>query len=181
MTEKVRPAVAADWPAIGALCAETGAQGEPVEGDAKAFAERWVGPYRVLCPEWTFVAEVDGAVVGYLTACPDTVAFEKRVREELQPTPDSRGFFGQDFLDAFWAAHPGHVHMNLRKSYRSRGLGGKLLALCFSEMARIGIRSAHVFCGSRAKGYWEKAGFALERSCEPMPGVFIHALTRKTS
>lgn len=176
----VRAARAADWPAIGALCAETGAQGEPVDGDHLAFAERWVGPYRVLCPEWTFVAEEDGRVVGYLTACPDTLTFEKRVRAELKPTPDSRGFFGDEFLNKFWGEHPGHLHMNLAKAYRGRGLGGALLALAFAELKRVGVGSAHVFCGNRAKGYWEKAGFKLAASCEPREGVFIHALARPT-
>ncbi len=176
MSALVRPARAEDWPAIGALCAETGAQGEPVEGDHEAFAERWVGPYRVLCPEWTFVAEEDGKIVGYLTACPDTTIFERNVRERLKPTPDSRGFFGEEFLARFWQENPGHLHMNVAKGSRSGGLGGRLLDLCFGEMRRVGLGSAHVFCGTRAKGYWEKAGFRLERSCEPIPGVFIHAL-----
>ena len=179
MSVLIRPARAEDWPAVGGLCADTGAQGEPIEGghaEREEFAKRWVGPYKVLCPEWTFVAEVDGKVVGYLTACPDTLVFERRVREELQPTPDSRGFFGEKFLNDFWTANPGHLHMNVSKAHRSAGLGRKLLDLCFSEMKRVGLKSAHVFCGNRAKGYWEKAGFTLERSCEPRPGVFIHAL-----
>src|SRR5439155_1125744 len=42
----------------------------------------WIGPYQRLLPQWTYVAEVtgtDGArIAGYLTACPDTSAFERR-------------------------------------------------------------------------------------------------------
>lgn len=177
----VRPARREDWAAIAALCADTGAQGEPVDpSEREAFAERWIRPYRMLCPEWTFVAESEGKVVGYLTACPDTAAFERRVRAEFTPLPDSRGFFGAEFVDAFWAENPGHLHMNLAKDHRGRGLGGKLLELCLAEMRRVGLKSVHVFCGNRAKGYWEKAGFKLAASCEAMPGVLIHALARPT-
>lgn len=124
------------------------------------------------------MAEEGGEVVGYLTACPDTTVFERRIREELQPMPDSRSFFGDGWLAAFWTAHPGHLHMNVRKDMRSRGLGAKMLELCFAEFRRVGLKSAHVFCGGRARAYWEKAGFTHLEAREPRPGVFIHALTR---
>ncbi len=177
----VRPARREDWAAIAALCADTGAQGEPVDpSEREAFAERWIGPYRILCPEWGFVAEEGGKIAGYVVASPDTLTFERRVVAELKPTPDSRGFFGTEFLTAFWRDNPGHVHMNVAKEHRSKGLGGKLLELTFAEMRRVGVNKVHVFCGGRAKGYWEKAGFALVRSCEPRPGVLIHALARAT-
>lgn len=92
--------------------------------------------------------------------------------------PDSRSFFGEGWLARFWAAHPGHLHMNVRKDARGGGLGGALLDLCFAEFRRVGLKSVHVFCGGRARGYWVKAGFTEAASCEPRPGVFIHALTR---
>ena len=178
----IRRATPADWPAVRALCAETGAQGEPVPAEeADAFAERWVGPYLKLRPDWTFVAEVDGRVVAYLTGCPDSAAFEAEVRAKLEPTPDSRSFFGQDFLDSVWTRHPGHAHMNAAKAHRGRGLGGELLKAFFAALQDAGVGSAHVFCGNRALGYWVKAGFSPIGSCEPAPGVFIHALARPTA
>lgn len=175
----VRRARIEDWHSVARLCAETGRQGEPVDADQAAeFAERWVGPYRRLRSDWTFVAEVDRRVVGYLTGCPDSLAFEREVREKLTPTPDSRGFFGERFLEEFWTKHPGHVHMNLAKPYRGQGIGGQLLKQFFTALKAEGVPSAHVFCGKAAFGYWVKAGFSPAASCEPAPGIFIHALTR---
>lgn len=48
----------------------------------------------------------------------------------------------------------------------------------FAALKEAGVPSAHVFCGNRALGYWVKAGFSPIGSCEPAPGVFIHALAR---
>ena len=86
MTPSLRRASTLDWTAIAGLCADTGRQGEPVDAEEReAFAEHWIGPYRELRPDWTWVAVFDKKVVGYLTGCPDTLSFEKERRRLLNP------------------------------------------------------------------------------------------------
>lgn len=67
-----------DWRAIHELCGRTGAGGECIERSRwPFFGELWVGPYRRLAPDWAYVAEQAGAIVGYLTGCRDTPAFRR--------------------------------------------------------------------------------------------------------
>lgn len=175
----VRRAGPGDWDAVRALCADTGAQGEPVDAAERAeFAERWTGPYRVLRPDWTFVAVEEGKVVGYLTGSPDSLAFEEERHKTFKPEPDSREFFPMDFRLGLWSEHPAHLHMNVAASARGRGAGRALLEAFFGELRARGVRSAHVFCGERASGYWKKAGFADLRVETPYAGVRLHVMVR---
>lgn len=177
---EIRRAVPADWPAIAALCADTGLPGgEPVDAsEAAEFGERWVGPYRKLRPLWTFVAVEEGRVVGYLTGSPDTEAFEAERRAAFPAWVDAREWFGKDFLKAFWAENPAHLHMNFAKPARGKGGGKALLEAFFAAVRERGIRRAHVFCGEKASTFWARAGFADASVLEPRPGVRLHAMSR---
>lgn len=179
MTPEIRKAVPADWPAIAGICADTGRQGRPVDDDEReAFAEHWVGPYRELRPGWTWVAVVDGKVAGYLTGCPDTLAFEKERRRALRPRPDSREFFPEDVRLKLWTEHPAHLHMNVSAGLRGRGTGAALMAAFFAELAKAGVPSAHVICGPSAAPFWERVGFRTEAVVEAAPGVVLSAMAR---
>ncbi|MDX6768496.1 MAG: GNAT family N-acetyltransferase [Elusimicrobiota bacterium] len=175
----IRAAAPADWAAIGELCADTGALGDPVEPEERAeFAERWTGPYRVLRPGWTFVAVEGGAVVGYLTGSPDSLGFEEERARVFKPEPDARHFFPMDFRLELWAAHPAHLHMNVAAPHRRRGVGAALLAAFRAALRAAGVGSMHVVCGEAAASYWRKAGFSDLRVEEPFAGVRLHAMTR---
>ena len=72
---------AEDWADVRSLCCRTGNGGDPIDRKRwPLFAELWIGPYQRLVPDWTYVAEVDGRVVGYLTGCPDTAALRRARR-----------------------------------------------------------------------------------------------------
>jgi len=176
----IRKAAAADWTAIAGLCADTGRQGEPVDDDEReAFAEHWVGPYRDLRPDWTWVAEEGGTVIGYLTGCPDTMAFEKERRaRKPQPQPDSREFFAPAVRVKLWTEHPGHAHMNVAAVSRGRGAGAALLRAFFVELRKAGVPSAHVICGPAAASYWARMAFRTAATVEAAPGVVLSAMTR---
>lgn len=176
----IRRAEKGDWPGIAGLCADTGAQGDPVGDDERVeFAERWVGPYRVLRPDWTFVAEAEGRLAGYLTGSPDSLAFEEERRRAFKPEPDAREFFPMDFRLELWSRHPAHLHMNVAAAVRRRGVGAALVAAFMFALRETGAPSAHVICGEAASTYWRKAGFTDLRVEEPFPGVRLHAMTRQ--
>lgn len=177
----IRRARAEDWKAVAAICADTGMPGgEPVDpAEREEFGERWVGPYRMLRPFWTFVAVEDGEVVGYLTGSPDTEAFEAERRAAFPAWVDAREYFGREFLVAFWAENPAHLHMNFVKSARGKGYGRALIEAFFTALRERGIRRAHVFCGEKASTFWARAGFSDDSVLEPRPGVRLHAMSRE--
>ncbi len=176
----VRRAAAGDWAAIAGLCADTGLPGgEPVDPSERVeFGERWVGPYRELRPDWTFVAVEDGRVVGYLTGSPDTAPFESERRAAFPAWIDAREWFGADFLRDFWTAHPAHLHMNFAKAARGKGHGTRLIAAFREALRERGVASMHVFCGEKASTFWARSGFVDVSVLEPRPGVRLHAMAR---
>jgi GNAT superfamily N-acetyltransferase len=176
---EIRRAGPSDWGAIKAICAETGRQGEPVDDEEReAFAEHWVGPYRELRPDWTMVAVVDKKVVGYLTGCPDTLAFEKERRRVFQPQPDSRELFPTEIRLKLWTENPAHLHMNVLSDFRGFGTGAALLRAFFDGLKKAGVPSAHVICGPAAAPFWERMAFRTAALVEAAPGVNLSALTR---
>lgn len=179
MNIQAHRAEAGDWPRIERICAETGLAGAPVEeGEREAFVEHWLRPYRELRPDWTFVAECDKAVIGYLTGVPDTLAFEKERRRVFDPGPDSRDFFPEAVRLRLWTEHPAHLMMNVLADFRGLGAGAKLLAAFFVQLRRAGVDSAHVFCGPGADLVFEKMGFQEAASVTPVPGIILRALAR---
>lgn len=179
MTPTIRRAGPPDWVAIKDLCADTGRQGRPVDDDEReAFGEHWIGPYRELRPDWTWVAVVDKKVIGYLTGCPDTLSFEKERRRVFQPQPDSREFFPQAVRLSLWTEHPAHLHMNVSADHRGFGTGAALLRTFFSELRKAGVPSAHVICGPSAAPFWERMAFRTAAVVEAAPGVRLSAMTR---
>ncbi len=66
---RIRPYRKSDRVEICRLCCETGFLGKPVDPmfqDRELFADLFTRPYLDYEPEWTFVAEADRQVVGYL-------------------------------------------------------------------------------------------------------------------
>lgn len=179
LTPAIRKASSVDWTAIAGICADTGRQGRPVDdAEREAFAEHWIGPYRELRPDWTWVAVVDRKVVGYATGCPDTMQFEKERRRAFQPQPDSREFFPPAVRVKLWTEHPAHLHMNVSADHRGFGTGAALLQAFFAELRRAGVPSAHVICGPSAASFWQRMAFRAEAVVEAAPGVMLSAMTR---
>jgi len=180
MTPEIRRAAATDWPAVARLCEDTGRQGNPVDDDERGpFGEHWIGPYRELRPDWTFVAVLDGKVVGYLTGCPDSLAFEKEKRRVFNQQPDSRELFTLETRLKLWSEHPAHLHMNVAAGLRRSGAGRALLGAFFAELRKAGVGSAHVVCGPNARPFWERVGFREYATVEAAPGLIVSALALK--
>jgi hypothetical protein len=202
---RIRPAGdRADWAAIRALCCLTGAGGDPVEHARwPFFAEVWIGPYQHLRPAWTYVAERDGLVVGYLTGCPDTPAFVRvrRLRVTLPllarvlggrygRTVDTRRFVRQalglarppearvpaDVRRRLPAEYPAHLHMNVAAGARRVGVGASLLRQYLADLTARQVAGVHLFCGPDPVPFYRRAGFTELAVVEPRPGVRVFAL-----
>jgi GNAT superfamily N-acetyltransferase len=197
-----------DWARARAICVATGAAGKPVTATrAPFFGEFWVGPYQRLLPEWTYVAEDEGRVVGYLTGCPDTSAFErsklgrfalpllvKVLVRRYAPTGDTRRFVRRTFgldpepndlfpreLRARLASdYPAHLHINVEEaSMRGKGAGRALMERFLEDLRRAGVRGVHVHCGEGPVPFYLKMGFEELGRVEFKPGVMIYAMGRR--
>jgi|GEM_PF-2981569 len=175
----VRAAAAADWPEIARVCADTGAAGAPVEAaEREVFVRHWIAPYQELRPDWTWAAFDGERVVGYLTACPDTLLFEKERRRAFDPAPDSREFFAPDVRLKLWTEHPAHLMAGVAAAYRGRGAGAALLRALFAALRRARVPSVHLICGPDTADYWERRAFRTAATAQPAPGLILRAMTR---
>lgn len=179
MELSVRKVSSVEWREVARVCADTGAGGEPVDaGEREEFSEHWVGPYRELRPDWTWVAVADKRVVGYLTAAPDSIEFEKARRRLFAPGADAREFFPQAVRFRLWREHPAHLMLAVLPEHRGFGLGARLLQSFFVELRRAGVPSAHLFCGPDSFGFFERMAFRTEALVQPAEGVVLRAMTR---
>ena len=176
-----------DWQAVYELCCRTGNNGEPIAGDRwDFFARLWVGPYKQILPEWTYVAEAGSVIFGYLTGCPDSRAFAKAkfLRFSLPlltdvfcsrypDNRDARRFVRQMFRlengpeRAFprglnrklWQDYPAHLHINVAAGWRRSGAGTRLMDEFFSDLRRAQIPGVHVYCGADPLHFYRRRGF----------------------
>ena len=197
----------ADWQAVRSLCCRTGNGGDPIDPARwPLFAELWVGPYQRLAPEWTYVAESDGGVVGYLTGCPDTAAFRRarrfRVTLPLLVRIACRRFpWNADARRAvrlalgldrglesrlasaqpagFARTYPAHLHMNVEAEYRGRGIGAMLIEQYARDLTAAGVPGVHLLCGPGPRPFYARNGFTDLSAVETSPGRWVYTLGRR--
>ncbi len=197
----------ADWQTVRSLCCRTGNGGDPIDPARwPLFAELWIGPYQRLVPEWTYVAEADGQVVGYLTGCPDTRAFERarrfrvtlpllvaialrryawnadarRVIElalRLRRGTESRLAAGRSTGDT--RSYPAHLHMNVEAGYRQQGIGAALMGRYTRDLGAAGVPGVHLFCGEAPRRFYARHGFTDLAAGEVSPGRWVYQLGKR--
>jgi GNAT superfamily N-acetyltransferase len=205
---RVRPAVSsADWRGVRDLCCETGEAGGPIAPARwPFFAERWIGPYQRVRPDWTYVVEEAGRVVGYLTGCPDTRAFRRACRTawtwrlllrvargEFGWSGDARRFVRQVLgLDrgvearlarrlpvSLDATYPAHLHMNVAADRRGQGLGRALFDCYAEDLRRRGVTGVHLFCGKEPLTFYRRQGFEELGRLDLRDGSAVFLLARR--
>ncbi len=206
ISELQRPDVA--WTEVHAICCETALGGAPLPDGIRwpFFGQLWVGPYEELFPDWTWVWVDDHErVFGYITLCPNTLAFEKAMRWRFRPrlalqillkrypwNGDARrilrrwvgietspeDFFDPKLLADVKAKYPAHLHTNLRSAARGSGGGKRIWELGLEELRRRGVSGIHLFCGDAPVGFYQKCGFEILQSVEWKAGVKVHLMVR---
>ena len=184
-----RPTVggAEEWQDLRQLCCLTGNRGSAIAPERWDFFGRlWIEPYRKICPEWTYVAQNESKIVGYLTGCPDTVTF---VRAKLWSFSlpllwdicRGRYAFNRDVLRFLRQAfgfeagperacasetgfdlareYPAHLHINVESDWRNAEVGRLLMQRFLADLRSAGIPAVHLYCGEEPLNFYLRCGF----------------------
>ncbi len=191
------------WTAVREICCRTGNDGAAIPAERwEIFGRIWIEPYRLLASDWTYVAFANGAAVGYLTGCPDTVSFARRHFIHCALPLIGQSVFGRYRHDGYgrrfarqalwlersalrsfpWAlrralprSHPAHLHMNVDADYRRSGVGTHLLQRYCDDLRRAGIPAVHLFCGAAPVPFYRRNGFR-ELAAVAVRGHPVHAM-----
>lgn len=195
---------AAAWGGVCELCCQTGNNGAPIDRVRWEFFPRaWIDPYRIILPHWTYVAESETNVVGYLTGCPDTKKFSRErasratlpllieifcgrfrgvpgtrsyARQALGLASRPEGSFSRALYRSIEQKYPGHLHVNIASAYRRSGLGRRLTENYFADLRYAGVPGVHLFCGADPVPFYRNLGFEILDSVEfSGMGVFVMA------
>jgi len=191
------------WHTIGAICCRTASNRVFRNArDQELFTSIWIEPYEKLRPNWTYVAEVDGRVVGYLTGCPDSPAFSRKkylrctlplvariacggyrgatrpgnfVRQAfgLKRSPES--IFPSALKRELSAHYPAHLHMNVEPTHQKTGAGTALFQRYATDIEQAGISGIHVYCAAAPLPFYLRLNFK-ELGCERFLDAYIYLL-----
>lgn len=209
MALEVRPFHPADRAPLSELFRYAG-EGSPTGslwGHPASEAQIYLDPYVELEPESLFVAQVDGALVGYLTGCLDTESFpgegtrmQAAIREHrLVLKRGPRSFFlragldsirlllrrqptAGEFTDPRW---PAHLHINVAPAARGTGAAQGLMQSWLGRVEEAGVPGCHLQTlveNTRAVRFFERAGFVPFGPRPQVPGIrhegaVLHQLT----
>ncbi|SFB54533.1 Acetyltransferase (GNAT) family protein [Amycolatopsis marina] len=178
---------------------ERAGEGSPTAslwGHTESEAAVYLEPYLDLAPESVFVAEIDGALAGYLTGCPDTASFpsetermERAIRKyRLVLRAKPAAFFARsladlvlakarrvptsgDFEDARW---PAHLHINVEPAARGTGAAGGLMSHWLERLSETGSPGCHLQTlreNTRAVRFFRRMGFVEHGPSPLVPGI----------
>lgn len=163
---RIRNYTPADKKTIQHLCCETGYFGEPVDGlfhDRELFADLFTKAYLDYESDWGLVAEADGLVIGYLLGSISTNFDRLQMRSGFQTTmkmlfrlasgkysnhPRSRRFIRWLLFSGYseQPKHPqnaAHLHYDIDKKYRGRGIGRRLWQEFVRRAKNAGVKSCY--------------------------------------
>ncbi len=166
----VRPFEEKDRESIRAICRKTGQKGNSTWiffEDEEIIPIIYADYYMDYEPEFCFVAEMDGRVVGYLVS---SLKPRRRLRvllTRIYPRVCLRILWkiitlqyrqNQTYQTLWWIIsrswreslsipidkYPGHTHYNIEAAYRGQGLGEKLAFVSRRNIKKSGIRGFHL-------------------------------------
>ena len=163
---RIRPYRPRDRPAIRKLCCDTGYLGRPVDAlfrDRELFADLFTNAYLDHEPDWALVAEVDGRVIGYLLGavsrdfelallrsgfCTATRMIFRLAAGRYASHPRSGRFVRWLLTSGFreqprHPAHAAHLHWDLDKGFRGRGVCMRLWEIYEAKLRRAGIKRCY--------------------------------------
>lgn len=194
----IRPYRPSDRAAVRRVCFETGYMGEPVAWmwrDEESFADLFSGYWTDHEADSALVAEVDGAVAGYLLGCDDTrrvgnpaaMMGRHMVRRGLLLRPGTAGVMWRMIGDAAVGAArhdlppasvyderwPAHLHIDLLPVCRGRGVGAALVRRWLDTLRTRGVPGCHLETMAENHGavaFFTAMGFTARGRAHLVPG-----------
>lgn len=120
--------------------------------DRNAFLARWLGRYLRLDRDNIFLAVAkDRELQGYLTGCLDSKASRDLYRE----------FRFYDLFDPFIKTYPAHLHVNVLRRCRNKGVGAHLIDVFIDQCRQNSIPGVHVVTAPLARNvrFYRRCGF----------------------
>ena len=141
------------------------------ESAREAFFHKYLGHYLGRYPDLARVALINGEVMGYIVASPETN------QEDL--------FLLQPHLIMFknyFAQFPAHLHINCHQDARGLGLGSLLINSTLNILAKGNINGVHIMTSPESKNtsFYRKLGFTFE-TVEEFHGSAILFMGREIS
>jgi ribosomal protein S18 acetylase RimI-like enzyme len=155
-----------DASAVCRISADTARFGDPVESvldDRDLFVDLFTGIYITQFPETCWVADAGGQVVGYLTGCLDSRAYDRLFRRNLlrvllkvclgryrigrRTLRTGLGFVCETLRrgpSPDLARFPAHLHINVLATYRGQGIGQRLITMYLAYCRESGIPGVHL-------------------------------------
>lgn len=190
---RIRSYRESDREAVRHICCETGFLGKPVDSifkDRELFADLHTGPYLEYEPEWALVAENDAHIVGYLLGSVNPY-FEltrlycgmKTLRKmvlrllagKYRDHRRSEQFVAWLLAKGFKEQpkrpdHAAHLHFNLARGYRGRGVARRLWVTFEEALKSVGIDECygefHSHGRHRPEVVYARYGFQVFDRCE---------------
>ena len=196
----IRPYRDADRAAVRAIAHHTGYMGDPADWfwrDVTSFADIWTSYYVDCEPESALIAEREGRVLGYLLGCVDSVRAPSpaaaltrhTIRRLLFFRPGTAPFLWRAVWDTARERHlpsgeltdsrwPSHLHMNLLREARGRGVGGRLMQAWFTRLRAVGSPGCHLGTlveNSAAMAFFSRMGFRHFGAPVLVPGMRLRS------
>ena len=184
---KFRPSAIADLPALYQVCLQTGDVGADATGkfcDPAWLGHRFVGPYVILEPRFSWTLEDESGPCGYVLGTPNSERFALRFELEWMPQvgaelsdlvhrcPVALSPLESEqrcwFTDRRWVfpqpmeCHPAHLHIDLLPRVQGRGLGRALISRLLEALAAVEVPGVHLGMhpdNHRALKFYQSLGF----------------------
>ncbi len=174
-----------DRAAVRRLAGDTAHFGDPIERflDAReVFLDAFASFYTDVMGNYLWIAEEDGALLGYLMGCPDTIDYNEWFRANVKKvawrvvTLRYRGVFTRKSLGYIWrywqvripyidlSPYPAHLHINTRADKRGSGSGTALMKTYLDQLRNENVPGVHLETSSAntiAAPWYERLGFQL--------------------
>ena len=192
-TTLVRPYRESDRDAVYEVCIATGHGGTDARGVYRRpdiLPEIFAGPHLAFEPEFAFVLEDAGAVVGYTLGTADTAAHAARFRAEWLPAAAIRfpaldhpaGDLDEYMVDLLHTPerkvrpeladdYPAHLHVDILPAHQGAGHGRALIETLLGALATAGVPGVHLstlHTNTSSVAFYTRLGFATLPLAHPM-------------
>lgn len=121
-------------------------------------------------PQFCFVAESDGQVIGYILCSADCDDYAEKMDELYLPLV--RKLSGKDHLRFVTqlkveqryirAGYTAHLHINILPDYQRQGIGTQLMDALLARLTETCVEGVYLVCSNKneqARAFYEKYGF----------------------